>query len=681
MGQCQSTPVIEDSFEEKEMSYLKMIFKQFAKRYENQTQLSITLDSFGKIINLPGALGERSFQYFDTNHDSYLTFNELAEGIKKICGPDKTERQRFIFFLYDTSCTNTITRAEFRFLSCHFPPSVLKALVAQCAKLKVSGADEWLKRNITIRIKPNEFNEAVNFLEEVAFKGRPANYELSFEDFVQFLDTIQEIYEFFESVLPYDYPKDSNMMDYGKTTPRGDVTRVPLPFHQSFSKLSDLNLEAEQETNKEIRKNYDTWNRYTKAYWCIECRNCKKQVRFCTNCRGSLYPVEYTPTEVSDADNQTLECSDCHRIINLHYCSACGTRYARDRVDIRMDNPQDNAIIPCKGGELYTLSRLHKLNKRYVYIRSSFMYYYESESSSGPDNIYFLGNCEVEQVTNSYMENKGYYGFSLKFPEHETAEEFYTRNKQDLDTWIYLIKQVTTVRQLTDTYEVLGKIGEGKFAIVYKCRHKETNELYAVKEIKKNRFKSEKEYHLIQTEIGILGMVNHPNIVKFYDNFENDDAIYIVMELITGGELFDRIAGRHVLTELEAYRVLYPIIDCLAYLHRMCIVHRDLKPENIFCGKELWDIKIGDFGLSQIVSPTEKIHVPCGTMNYMSPELISNQGYTTKTDMWSIGVILYLILRGQLPIKGKNKDEVITNTIKHEIDFECNAIRSKSKEV
>lgn len=125
------------------------------------------------------------------------------------------------------------------------------------------------------------------------------------------------------------------------------------------------------------------------------------------------------------------------------------------------------------------------------------------------------------------------------------------------------------------------------------------------------------------------------------------------MELLRGGELYSNICGRSILKEEEAYRIIHPLTECLAYLHRMGIIHRDIKvfhwyfsylqPENILCDKDLFDVKIGDFGFSKMIFPKEKLDYPCGTLNYIAPEVIACKGYTTKADMWSLGVIFYLL--------------------------------------
>ena len=183
------------------------------------------------------------------------------------------------------------------------------------------------------------------------------------------------------------------------------------------------------------------------------------------------------------------------------------------------------------------------------------------------------------------------------------------------------------------------------------------------------------------------------------------------MELLRGGELFDRICGRSIFTEEEAFRIIYPLTDCLCYLHRMGIIHRDIKvrsdwntlskPENILCKDSLFDVKIGDFGLSKLVFPDEKLDYPCGTLNYIgrereikwsiAPEVISKQGYTTKADMWSLGVIFYLLLtllaefmsrlRGRLPFDGDRQETIIKAIVTAQPDYNNSAFLNLSYNV
>jgi serine/threonine protein kinase len=154
---------------------------------------------------------------------------------------------------------------------------------------------------------------------------------------------------------------------------------------------------------------------------------------------------------------------------------------------------------------------------------------------------------------------------------------------------------------IEDDYVIGKELGRGRFSIVCECVHKMTGVHCAVKIIDKATIEPE-EKGLLRTEIAVLKLVNHPNIIRMEGLYESKHHIYIVMEMLKGGELFERIVGRPRFTELEAAKLIRPLLESVAYLHDLGIVHRDLKPENILCGEELEDLKIADFGLSKMVS-------------------------------------------------------------------------------
>ena len=181
---------------------------------------------------------------------------------------------------------------------------------------------------------------------------------------------------------------------------------------------------------------------------------------------------------------------------------------------------------------------------------------------------------------------------------------------------------------------------------------------------------NEKESELLRTEISVLRLVKHPNLIRLYDVFETQEAIFLVMELVTGGELYEHIVGRARFTEFECYNVVKPLLTGVAYLHELGIVHRDLKPENILCGDEIGDLKIADFGLSKFVMPSEMLKMPCGTLTYIAPEIVSNKGYDKKADIYSVGVIAFLLLRGRLPFEGKSPQEIIEKIQNKKLDFQ-----------
>lgn len=152
---------------------------------------------------------------------------------------------------------------------------------------------------------------------------------------------------------------------------------------------------------------------------------------------------------------------------------------------------------------------------------------------------------------------------------------------------------------IEEEYTIGRELGTGRFSVVCECVHKITGVQYAVKIIDKASIEAE-DKALLRTEIAVLKLVNHPNIIKMQGVYESRNRLYIVMEKLVGGELFERIVGRPRFTEEEAAKLIRPLLESVAYLHDLGIVHRDIKPENILCGETLDDIKIADFGLSKV---------------------------------------------------------------------------------
>jgi calcium/calmodulin-dependent protein kinase I len=141
-----------------------------------------------------------------------------------------------------------------------------------------------------------------------------------------------------------------------------------------------------------------------------------------------------------------------------------------------------------------------------------------------------------------------------------------------------------------------------------------------------------------------LSQLDHPNVLKIIEIFDEEDCIYLVLELLGGGELFDRIVEKENYSEKEAAETVRPIVDAIRYCHSLGIIHRDLKPENLLymTPSDNSIIKITDFGLARFVE-NEMATTACGTPNYVAPEIITGKGYSKEVDLWSIGVIIYIM--------------------------------------
>jgi calcium-dependent protein kinase len=214
--------------------------------------------------------------------------------------------------------------------------------------------------------------------------------------------------------------------------------------------------------------------------------------------------------------------------------------------------------------------------------------------------------------------------------------------------------------KLQDFYDVdKKKIGEGSYGSVSKAKNKSTGAQRAVKSISKQQMKNLERF---KQEIAIMKMMDHPNIIKLYESFEDNRNIYLVMELCTGGELFDRIIDAGHFTEVQAAILMTQIIRAIYYMHEGHVCHRDLKPENfIFQTKDPIEkslLKIIDFGLSCTFQADQVLTTKAGTPYYVAPQVLAGK-YDHISDMWSIGVIMYVLLCGYPPFYGETDADVL----------------------
>lgn len=224
--------------------------------------------------------------------------------------------------------------------------------------------------------------------------------------------------------------------------------------------------------------------------------------------------------------------------------------------------------------------------------------------------------------------------------------------------------------QLRDHYEVKELIGEGAYGQVRKVTHRLTGENRAIKIISKKTIKNEEDRVNILREMDVLKNLDHPNILKLHETYEDKFSYSIVTELCEGGELFDRITKSRVFAEAIAADYMKQILSCLVYCHDRHIVHRDLKPENFLLDNntETANLKLIDFGAADFCLPGQKIVKKIGTSYYIAPEVI-DQSYTEKCDIWSAGVILFIMLSGSPPFDGSNDVEILNNVKKGKYFF------------
>ncbi|XP_041077399.1 myosin light chain kinase 3-like isoform X2 [Polyodon spathula] len=221
-------------------------------------------------------------------------------------------------------------------------------------------------------------------------------------------------------------------------------------------------------------------------------------------------------------------------------------------------------------------------------------------------------------------------------------------------------------------------LGGGRFGQVHKCAELSSGLMLAAKII---QVKGLKDRDDVKNEIGVMNQLNHVNLIQLYDAFESKNNLTLIMEYIGGGELFDRIIDNYQLTELDAIVFTKQICEGVQYLHQQYILHLDLKPENILCVNHTGNqIKIIDFGLARRYRPREKLKVNFGTPEFLAPEVVNYDFVSFPTDMWSVGVITYMLLSGMSPFLGDNDTDTMNNILHGSCEFDSDSFGNVSAE-
>lgn len=229
---------------------------------------------------------------------------------------------------------------------------------------------------------------------------------------------------------------------------------------------------------------------------------------------------------------------------------------------------------------------------------------------------------------------------------------------------------LTLVLTTSATTSLIFQLGEGAFSVVIEATKKSTDEHYAVKVITKSKLSKEDEIAL-KDEINILTELKHEHIIRLYDVYDAPSYYYLVTEQMKGGELFDRVVSKSFYNEKEARDVCKILFEAIGFCHSKSVAHRNLKPENLLLQSEDDDsaIKIADFGFAKKVLTPNSLSTQCGTPGYVAPEILEGVSYDTKSDLWSLGVIVYILLGGYPPFVEQNQRELFRKIRKGQYEF------------
>lgn len=432
---------------------------------------------------------------------------------------------------------------------------------------------------------------------------------------------------------------EMNPMNSQVAVEGGGCCKVECEFCGSVSDDQKESLKEKRRRNESIT------NRRINDTYLYSCPNCKSPFLMCPSCHGRY------PRFCVNENKIAMECEYCEDCY-FYNCIYCNFDFQKC-----LDMIKKNSL---KEGTLYKIGKhLHQFKARYYILFDNLLYYYDKKRNLKPRGFMFLEGCYVEVIPKT--ENVSKYGFSIchKGTKKIQKRNLYVNTYEEREEWLQALYSSTKQNALYNLYELHEPMGQGKFSTVYKGINKQTNAEFAIKVIDK-RTVSIYEKELLRSEISILRLLRHPNVIYLKEIINTKETLYISMELVRGGELYDFLLTENRLSEMHANKIISQLIKTVAYLHRCGIIHRDIKPENILLTDKSRDaqIKLTDFGLSTLCAPNELLKEPCGTLAYVAPEVITLQGYNHKVDAWSIGIILYLVLSGRLPFPINKNSEM-----------------------
>ena len=338
-------------------------------------------------------------------------------------------------------------------------------------------------------------------------------------------------------------------------------------------------------------------------------------------------------------------------------------------------------------GELFKLTNEEPKEMKAVYMTLIDQTLFYTKSKEDKLETYyksrFLSGCFIRINAKENVCNSEYYSFTIISPK--STKHFYHEKYDIIMNWVNVIREAIGYRNFFEFYKLGDTIGKGQFGVIKIGTNLNTNKKVAVKIITKAENKNVDDWSLVRTEIDVMKHSKHPCIIKYIDHFENSDYIFIVMEFLKYGTLQDYLYKHEFnISERMVANIVYQILDALLYLKKYGIIHRDLKPENILIDKKdnKIEVRIMDFGFSKIIGNYEKANEGYGTLAFVSPEVLLKEPYDDRVDIWSLGVIIYYMLSGEIPFRMQNlKIKEISQIIKtQELTF-SNKFDTKGQEV
>jgi len=668
--------------EELFLVYLKEVYKDLADRNEANRKKGIMKIVFFDYLKLPMFISEKVFTVFDEDKDGFLSSKEFILGMNKLYNGSYQDTIKLIFDILDFNHDGFIEKDDAKMILCLLPLKTDRSKVeykyqmqsleeigeiinSTFGKLKKLNLEEF--KNMVEKHKSDIFIQIICFL----YQKKPFT-----ENNINVLKTSKK-------TVPNDL-----ILQTPQVKKKENNIFLPSPLKSTYLSpastfLQSINIGESAGLEEEPEPAISGFN---------------GMVRF----QNKLIPKKKDIDEKDDDKDVKNVIENSDLVYNSPSVFLKKNKEKKKVSGFSLNSPSPvivsqsskKVVTPFTLNELkeekityenyiYKVSTTNKLKKYYLVLINKDIYYYKNEDKKEVVGMHNLSGCFVKDNGTKILNDKTYYSFTLVFPSKERS--FYCNSKEIYENFTQKLKEAFGYLNFFDYYEMLDDLGEGIFGSVKLGVEKKTKERVAIKIIKKKKAKPS-DIELVRTEIDVMKLCHHPNVVHLLDHFENAEYIFIVMEYIRGGRLTDYMKEKKFnFSEKRAAELIYEIAVGVKYLHKYGIIHRDLKPDNIMLteANDKGHIKIMDFGLSKILGKKEKTSDGFGTLTFVSPEVLIRKPYNKEIDIWSIGVILYLMLSGDLPFDDEEDDEqkIAKSIVFNEVEFPQKKFGNKSKEV
>ena len=698
------------------------LFSRVKENKNDKAEMDIKLNGvtkliFDKYFSLPGIIGDRFFKVLDTKNTTVLSLTDFVKGMVSLFCGGYEETLKFIFNFYDMDNDGFVSKEDIRIVLSYIT-------LDDSPDIKSSGI------NITYskRIKSQE--ELYTILQK-CFEKIPNN-KIDFSAFKNIVENINSdiylmIYIFLlenkpftkENIKSYKNKKVKGKMSANQVNPseinlivspstnsyfspykaflRGKARRTTVvnkkidiakilkntntkkespEFKRRGGKKKTVQYEANIITLKDIQAEEEKKKK-------IKEERVKDLVRKKTQSKDIVedqmqikpaFKQKIKKSKDNNSNPKSKSKSNSKKINNEDDESENNLSFGKESEESEDDEEEEEEDEILKyEGPLYKLVD-GQMRELYFKLIHRDLYFFKNKDDAKHKGMHNLNGLFLQREKTVTVDGINYYSFSVVYPTKTRI--YYCKDEKEYNEWFEKLKVATGYTNLLDIYEVKNKLGSGKFGLVKLGIDKKTGQKVAIKIMKKSSMDSS-DLELVRTEIEILKICQHPNIIRLYNVFENADYMYIIMEYCSGGALFSYLENRNFrLSEKRASTIIHKMSAAVYYMHSFGVAHRDLKPENVLMTSDDddGDIRILDFGLSKILGPNEKCDEPYGTLTYCAPEIIIDEPYSKAVDLWSLGIMTYLMVSGKLPFNSEDENEIARQVVYEEPDYIRNPI-------